>query len=94
MKPLRFAISSVDIPPIEARAQFGPTAGYQSPTRQKTADAAQATNGRLLISVLLEFWLTDGDLPLPLPPNAQGSPDLLAALNTSRSPQTLTPDPN
>lgn len=60
-------------------------AGYQSPTRHKSADAVQTSHGRLLISVLLEFWLTDGDLPLPLPPIPQGSPDLLSAFNTSRS---------
>ena len=41
--------------------------------------------GRLLLCVLLEFWLTDADLPVPLPANSRDSPDLMAAWKSTNS---------
>ena len=60
-------------------------AGFQSPTRQRSADAALASKGRLLLSVLLEFWLTDSDLPVPLPASSRDDPDIMAAWKSTKS---------
>ena len=51
----------------------------QSPSRQRVAEAVRAARGQVLLSVLVEFWLTDGDEPVPLPPTQQGNQHLTDA---------------
>ena len=62
-----------------------PAAGFHSPSRQRGADAARAARGRVLFSVLLEFWLTDADEPVPLLLASQGSQELLNAWKDANS---------
>lgn len=59
--------------------------GFQSPVRSRTSDAARGSRGRVLFSVLVEFWLTDGDEPVPLPPSSPGGQDLAAAWKAANS---------
>ena len=59
----------------------------QSPMmRGQAAHNSNSARGTILYSVLIEFWLTDGDEPVPLPPATnQSSQELADAWKSSNS---------